>query len=319
MEIRAWQKLPALALAAALAPFLAGAAHGADCKPMIDAFNRSVDGGNEAAAQKQIDAIAGSAECGRYQVPAQLRLAALRLSAAQLLMARGRPVGDYDRLLTAAESPEVLWQASATMGEVRFGERRFADAAMAYDRAIEIIKNETLTPAPPSQYEIEGLVARAAQSRLLAANALASREEPKFVRSARDQRDGSLGGYYSRSVRGIRPQAVPIPVTFDYRKATLTDIGAQAAGELVEALREQRPARIILIGHTDVRGTADFNLKLSRERADALAAFLKERGVDIPIETQGKGATEPMTVSDSSGLSQEDIFALNRRVEWRRD
>jgi outer membrane protein OmpA-like peptidoglycan-associated protein len=234
-------------------------------------------------------------------------------------MSRGRPVGDYDRLLTAAEAPEVLWQASATMGEVRFGERRFADAAMAYDRAIEIIKNETLTPTPPSQYEIEGLVARSAQSRLLAANALAAREEPKFVRSARDQRDGSLGGYYSRSVRGIRPQALPIPVTFDYRKATLTDVGEQAARELAEALREQRPARIILIGHTDVRGAPDFNLKLSRERAEAVAAFLKERGVDIPIETLGKGATEPMQVPDSSGLSQEDIFALNRRVEWRRD
>ena len=319
MQNRAWQNLPALLLAAVLAPCLASPARSADCKPMIEAFNRSVDAGNETAAQKQIDAIAGSAECGHFQVRAQLRLAALRLSAAQLLMARGRPVGDYDRLLTAADAPEVLWQASATMGEVRFGERRFADAAMAYDRAIEIIKNETLTPTPPSQYEIEGLVARAAQSRLLAANALATREEPSFVRSARDQRDGALGGYYSRSVRGIRPQALPIPVTFNYRKATLTDIGEQAARELAEALREQRPARVILVGHTDVRGTPDFNLKLSRERAEAVAAFLKERGVDIPIETLGKGATEPMQVPDSSGLSQEDIFALNRRVEWRRD
>ena len=61
------------------------------------------------------------------------------------MMARGRPVADYDRLLLAAQSPEVLWQASATMGEVRFGERRFVDAAQAYDLAIEIIKNESLT------------------------------------------------------------------------------------------------------------------------------------------------------------------------------
>jgi outer membrane protein OmpA-like peptidoglycan-associated protein len=289
----------------------------ADCRPMLDEFNRAIDAGLEAEAQIQIDKIATSAECGRYQVPAQLRLAALRLSAAQLLMARGRPVGDYDRLLIAAESSEVLWQASATMGEVRFGERRFADAAHAYDRAIEIIKNETLTPTPPSRFEIEGLVDRAAQSRLLAANT--ARDGAKFVRTAKDQRDGTLGGFYSRSVRGITPRTVPVPITFDYAKTSFTDIGSEAARELVSALTEQRPRRIILIGHTDVRGSAETNMRLSRARADAVASFLKENGIDIPVETDGKGANEPMRLSDTSGLSQDDIYALNRRVEWRRD
>jgi len=39
----------------------------------------------------------------------------------------------------------------------------------------------------------------------------------------------------------------------------------------------------------------------------------------VTIETEGKGANEPMRLSDSSGLSDEDIYALNRRVEWRRE
>jgi len=303
----------ALLAAAALSPALA-----ADCRPMIDEFNRAVDAGLEAVAQSQIDKIAVSAECGRYQVPAQMRLAALRLTTTQQLMARGRPVGEYERLLTAAEAAEVLWQASATLGEVRFGERRFADAAQAYDRAIEIIKNETLTPASPAKFDIEGLVERAGQARLLAANPT-TKEGPKFVRTAKDQRDGSLGGYYSRSVRGITPRAIPVPVTFEYRAATLTGIGEEAARELLEALREQRPARLVLIGHTDVRGSAEFNLKLSRERADAVASFLRRNGINIPVEVEGKGANEPMRLSDTSGLSQDDIYALNRRVEWRRD
>ena len=110
-------------------------------------------------------------------------------------MARGRPSGDYERLLTAAESPEVLWQASATLAEVRFGERRFAESAQAYDRAIEIVKNDTLTPTPPSKFEIEGLIERAGQARLLAANGLAAEGTVKFVQTARDQRDGSVGGF----------------------------------------------------------------------------------------------------------------------------
>jgi hypothetical protein len=70
-------------------------------------------------------------------------------------MARGRPISEYERLLTTAETPEVLWQASATLGEVRFGERRFAEAAEAYDRAIAIVKDETLTPTQPEKFEIE--------------------------------------------------------------------------------------------------------------------------------------------------------------------
>jgi outer membrane protein OmpA-like peptidoglycan-associated protein len=60
-------------------------------------------------------------------------------------------------------------------------------------------------------------------------------------------------------------------------------------------------------------------MKLSRDRADAVAAFLQQNGLDIPIETEGKGFNDPVHLSDTSGLSEEDIYALNRRVEWRRE
>jgi outer membrane protein OmpA-like peptidoglycan-associated protein len=309
--------------AAVMGGFLLGAitlpASAEDCQPILDDFNRAIDSGGEIQAQRLVDRIATSADCGRYQVPAQRRLAALRLSLAQLMMARGRPVSDFERLLLAAQSPEVLWQASATVGEVRFGERRFAEAAQEYDLAIEIIKNETLTPAAPSKFDIEGLIERSGQARLLAANVSGPAEGGKFVKTPKDHRDGTLGGFYSRSVRGIVPRAIPVPITFEYRKATFTDVGQEAARELLGALQEQQPSRILLIGHTDVRGTAEFNMKLSRDRADAVASFLQQNGLTIPIETDGKGFNEPMHLSDTSGLSEEDIYALNRRVEWRRE
>ena len=213
----------------------------------------------------------------------------------------------------------MLWQASATMGEVRFGERRFAEAAQAYDRAIEIIKNETRTPAAPSKFEIDGLVERSAQSRLLAASGVGAGGGEKFVQTAKDSRDGTLGGFYSRSVRGIVPRALPVPITFEYRQTTFTGVGAEAARELITAVKEQRPSRLMLVGHTDVRGTAEFNMKLSQDRADAVAAFLRQNGLNISVQTVGKGANEPMRLVDSSGLSQDDIYALNRRVEWLRE
>jgi len=287
-----------------------------DCTQLVDTFNRAVDGGRESEAQALVDRIATDAQCGRFQAAAQRRLAAFRLNAAQGLMARGRPVSDYERLLVEAERPQVLWQASATLGDVRFGERRFVEAAQAFDRAIEIIRNEALTPAAPSKFDVDGLFERSGQARLLAAN------EPvkgaKFVSAARNQRDGKLGGIYAPSVRGIVMRAIPIPITFDFAKATLTNIGEQAARELAIAIREQQPSQVTLVGHTDVRGTAEVNMRLSRERAETVAAFLRENGVDARVEAIGKGATEPMRLTDTSGLSQEDIYSLNRRVEWRR-
>ena len=294
-------------------------ARAAGCEALLEEFNRAVDAGQERQALELVDKIATDVDCGRFQVQAQRRLAALRLAATHLLMARGRPVGDYDRLLSNAEAPEVLWQASATMGEVRFGERRFAEAAQAYDRAIEIIKNETRTPTAPSKFEIDGLVERSAQSRLLAASGVGAGGGEKFVQTAKDSRDGTLGGFYSRSVRGIVPRALPVPITFEYRQTAFTGVGAEAARELITAVKEQRPSRLMLVGHTDVRGTAEFNMKLSQDRADAVAAFLRQNGLNIPVQTVGKGANEPMRLVDSSGLSQEDIYALNRRVEWLRE
>jgi hypothetical protein len=78
---------------------LAWPASAVDCRPMIDDFNAAVEASNEAEAQKQIDRIAISAECGRYQVSTQL--GALRLSAAQLVIRRERPLSECERLLGA--------------------------------------------------------------------------------------------------------------------------------------------------------------------------------------------------------------------------
>ena len=311
--------IPKLALAFSLLFPPAGAAIAADgCEATLKDFNRAIDDGREDDAQTLVDKIATSAQCGRYQIPVQRRISALRLAAAQSLMARGRPSSDFERLLSAATATEVLWQASATLGEVRFGERRFLDATREYDRAIEIVKNETLTPTAPSKFEIESLVMRSAEARLLAAN-VGGGGSGTYVVAARDHRDGTLGGYFSPSVRGIVPRALPIPITFESGTTTFTSVGQDAARELGSALKEQRPSKITLIGHTDVRGNADYNMKLSRERAVAVATFLKADGVEVQIDTIGKGANEPMPLPDTSGLSQDDIFALNRRVEWRRD
>jgi outer membrane protein OmpA-like peptidoglycan-associated protein len=292
----------------------------ATCQSLIDTFNSAIDFGRETAAQAAVDKIAVDATCGKFQVNAQRRLAAFRLRAAQLLMARGRPAADYERLLKESDHPHVLWQAAAAIGDVRFGERRFADAAMAFDRAIEIVKNPSLTPTAPTTFDVNSLFQRAAQARLLAANGASkdNNNQAEFVKTARDDRDGTLGGIYSPSVRGITLETIPIPITFQYGTTAFTQIGEEAAREFLTALKEQHPSRVTLIGHTDSRGGAEYNMELSQKRADAVAEFLKQNGVACEIDTEGKGATDPLRIEDTSGLTQDDIYALNRRVEWQK-
>lgn len=295
------------------------AARAQTCGDIVATFNRAVDVGRSSEAEAEIDRLQRDASCAGYVVPAQRRLAAHNLAAAQNLMSEKRPAEDYAGLVKAADRPGVLWQAAATVAEIQFEQRRFAEAAHKFDQAIEIVKNETLTPKEPSPVEIEGLLDRAAQARLLAANIEHGAGGGGFVETKSLTRDGTLGGLYSPRVRSIVPRVVPTPITFDYRSASLTPGGEQAALELARAIKEQGPARVTLVGHTDIRGGPEFNQKLSVERAEAVAEFLRRNDIDVPVEAEGVGAAEPLHLSATGGLTEEDIYALNRRVEWRRD
>ncbi|PDT04860.1 hypothetical protein CO666_09005 [Rhizobium chutanense] len=318
-------KMPQLNLGRSAEPDQAGEAievANADtpaCTALLDKLNEAVAAKDIPAAATEADAIAVSAECGQFQVNAQRRVAALRLASAQEMMAADRPVADYEPLLVAADSPQVLWQASATLGEIYFSARRFADAAADYQQAIEIIKNETRTPKAPPADTISDLIQRAAQARILAANPSSDNPQGSFVPAEKDHRSGVLGGIYSDNVRGIVPVSIPVPITFDFDKSTFTSIGTEAAEELLEALKEQKPGRIILIGHTDRRGGDDYNQKLSERRAQAVADFLKSHGIDASIDAEGRGASEPVDVTATANLTEDDVDALNRRVEWRRE
>ncbi|MBB3914799.1 DUF4384 domain-containing protein [Rhizobium fabae] len=289
------------------------------CNALLDKLNTAVAAKDIPAAATEADAIAVSADCGQFQVNAQRRVAALRLASAQEMMAANKPVADYEPLLIAADGPQVLWQASATLGEIYFSARRFADAAADYQQAIEIIKNETRTPKAPPADTISDLIQRAAQARILAANPTTDNPQGSFVPAEKDHRSGVLGGIYSENVRGIVPVSIPVPITFDFDKSSFTSIGTEAAQELLEALKEQKPGRIILIGHTDRRGADDYNQKLSERRARAVADFLKSNGIDATIDAEGRGASEPVDVTATANLTEDDIDALNRRVEWRRE
>jgi outer membrane protein OmpA-like peptidoglycan-associated protein len=291
----------------------------ADCAALLDRFNTAIAARSLTEATGIEAQIAGDAVCGGRLVDVQRRRAALQLTLAQQLLGPGASAEAAEGLIVQADQPEVLWQAAKAVADLRFSQRRYADATMAFERAIEIIRNPVKTPQAPSPAMIGQIVDRATQSRLLAANEEDRLHPAVYVSAAKDHRDGSPAGSLAEDIRGFRPTVIPLPVQFETASAILSPIGNKAAKELLEALQHQKPQHVTIIGHTDARGGDAFNLRLAEERVKAVKKYLQAQGVEAQITTLAKGKREPLALSDASDLTREEILALNRRVEWRRD
>lgn len=110
------------------------------------------------------------------------------------------------------------------------------------------------------------------------------------------------------------PSAVHLPVNFHFNSVDLTENGKRQAGEMLEYMRDLTPPeqRFMLVGHTDTQGEEDYNLRLSRERAEELRKWFVARSDLLAgrIETSGLGESKPRLDGDS-----EAEHARNRRVE----
>ena len=88
--------------------------------------------------------------------------------------------------------------------------------------------------------------------------------------------------------------ALSLLIQFDYNSAHLLPQSEQALINLSQALQapELANSRFAVEGHTDAKGNPEYNMKLSAQRAQAVVAFLKVRGVgEERLLASGKGAT----------------------------
>jgi outer membrane protein OmpA-like peptidoglycan-associated protein len=101
-------------------------------------------------------------------------------------------------------------------------------------------------------------------------------------------------------------------VYFDYDKATLLPESFPSLNELAEQMKAVPTLKIKVKGHTSTEGDAPYNLKLSRNRAKSVRAYLIEKGVEESrISSEGYGETQPIGPNDT-----EEERARNRRVEF---
>ncbi len=102
-------------------------------------------------------------------------------------------------------------------------------------------------------------------------------------------------------------------VNFDFDKSNIRPDARVILDEAVATLKSESDIRVSVEGHTDSRGTDEYNQKLSERRASSVADYLARGGISRSrLTTEGFGESKPV----ASNMT-EDGRAQNRRVELR--
>jgi outer membrane protein OmpA-like peptidoglycan-associated protein len=118
------------------------------------------------------------------------------------------------------------------------------------------------------------------------------------------------GTEVSRVGEGI---AVTFPegILFPFDSAALRPEARDNLRELADSLRDNSRTEVLIVGHTDSKGTGDYNQSLSQRRARSAADYLNSQGVSgARLRTDGRGENEPIASNDDESGRQR-----NRRVE----
>ena len=121
-------------------------------------------------------------------------------------------------------------------------------------------------------------------------------------------------------MRGIRPGAaakamarpsISMELQFDFNSSAVSPTDEERLNTVAQALNADRLSIKIfeVIGHTDAKGSSQYNKRLSERRAAAVVGYLVKQGVnENRLMIVGKGESELKNKADSEA-------AENRRVE----
>ncbi|RNI34885.1 OmpA family protein [Hanamia caeni] len=101
-------------------------------------------------------------------------------------------------------------------------------------------------------------------------------------------------------------------ILFAFSKSDLSDSAKMNLDKLATALKNYPNTNIEIQGHTDSRGTEEYNMGLSLRRANAVRDYLVSQGIDgSRMTVKGYGESAPAYSNDTpEGMAQ------NRRVEF---
>lgn len=278
----------------------------ADCRDVAQSLRAALAAGDpDAAAERYGDVLSEDSCDGAFRERAGRAVSVLHARVAQERVAAGETLASQRSLLERGLTFGETWPLLALLGDLAREDRQHGLAAERYQKALTAIQDTVETPQPPPTAEIERIFRLASQSRLLAAE----------YRPSPATRSGEPGGLAATNIRGFKVERVAVPITFHTATATFTEEGRRAAMDMVVYLKAQKSSQITIEGHTDPRGSDAYNLDLSRQRAEAVAHFLRDGGFVGRIVVVAKGESERFPVEEPGAYTQAQRWQMDRRVE----
>lgn len=103
------------------------------------------------------------------------------------------------------------------------------------------------------------------------------------------------------------------PIHFDYDSSVIKADGQDTLKQVAACLNEHATWTLLLAGHTDERGTTQYNLALGERRAHAAEKWLLDAGIaKNRLSTVSYGSEKPVAEGHD-----EAAWAQNRRVEFQ--
>lgn len=218
---------------------------------------------------------------------------------------------------TAAEDPEeiehraelALMRVAVARAEARrrLAERRAAKAAEGLERLQLRLHEDMAREALRKAREAEARAERLREE---------AETEWRRIRAARSQqaRLDELQQQFAELKPQLTERGMVLTlgeVLFDFDSARLKPYTLRIMDRLATFLIRHEDYVLTIEGHTDSTGSADYNLRLSRERAQSVADALIERAVGQErIATRGYGESRPAASNETSAGRRQ-----NRRVE----
>jgi peptidoglycan-associated lipoprotein len=166
-------------------------------------------------------------------------------------------------------------------------------------------KAEPVTAPAPASTSADDAARRRADS--LAAADLAQRRADSVAAAARAAASADAQRAQAELANVLQER-----IYFDYDRDVLRDDAASVLDAKAAILLANPGVTLAITGHTDERGTAEYNLALGQRRAAQVKRYLASKGVpDGRLSTQSLGDSEPAVQG-----TDESAYQQNRRAEF---
>jgi len=107
-------------------------------------------------------------------------------------------------------------------------------------------------------------------------------------------------------------------IRFDLNKAHLTPESKEILDKIILVMNANKKLKVEICGHTDSQGSAEFNLQLSKIRAQTVKNYIAAAGIKSKrMTTQGYGETQLLNNCADGTPCTEVEHSINRRIEFK--